>query len=951
MSCGGPIHAVGQDGVQDWVFQGLYGPASVGFGVETPVVVYQDAIYAGVIDWGIPVLKWPTGWVYAISTDGPYLGRTQAKDHFECGSEAIEIVVGLLENRVIAGPTVDHRGLLYVGLSGVEGDRLAMIGSCPEPSIPATPWMAPWNIDIPFGSTLTFVATAPGDTVLYGTGRTPLGGLIGAEHGIYALDVSDPMNPVPKWPSPVPIASAEPPLVLTDGSIYAGGGDGVLYAIAPDGAIQWTFETGGAILSTPVFSDGVVYFGSQDGCAYAVDALTGGEVYAPFVTTDWLGSPIVGLSNETVYFAGWDGRLYALRPSQEVASAIFGIVHDLGGQPISGATVTAMGGGSSYGAATTDGQGFYMLEVPPGTYDVTAAKRGYLSETLPNVAALDGLPGRHIDFDLAAAVDVEPPDTVILGGMSIEFDGGQSYATAQWAGCDDLTTADGLVYSYWLEGYDAGWSAWTSDTHRVYTGIPFKDYTFHVKSKDESGQEDPTPASASFTLLGAIGGYVKDASSSDPIEAIIDIYTPGGALYQGDIAADSSGTFAVDSVPPGEYYLMVRADGYIPQRWPDAGYLDVGPAEVYGVGTVSLAEVQPPQVARVLVSSTGWDTTFLAPLGEEGYAIPTGSGQLGTLPWTSIDQVKIAFTEDVNVSQGDLSVHGVNVPDYAITGFGYDPGSRTATWTFSAPITADKLLLALSDDVTDTAGNRLDGEWSDGSSTFPSGNGAEGGDFQFRLNVLPGDCDQSAEVRTPDWRAARAQLGAVPGDAGYSVFLDVDGSGDIRTPDWRSVRSHLGDELPAGEPTAPLGAMAMIAAMSGAVETDADVGIPTGQVKADPPPRILTQAVGPRGIGPLGSSPQDVPGVSAGMLPRLTAVDDGIAAQTSRPDQAGVPLPDVRAPFTTDLSAQMLVAMDMPAAPPASESSPGAKGLEDSDLAVDLLRGLRPLDFDMLTVL
>jgi len=36
------------------------------------------------------------------------------------------------------------------------------------------------------------------------------------------------------------------------------------------------------------------------------------------------------------------------------------------------------------------------------------------------------------------------------------------------------------------------------------------------------------------------------------------------------------------------------------------------------------------------------------------------------------------------------------------------------------------------------AGPLLDGDWTTGAA-FPSGNGAAGGDFKFRLNVLPGD--------------------------------------------------------------------------------------------------------------------------------------------------------------------------------------------------------------------
>ena len=62
-----------------------------------------------------------------------------------------------------------------------------------------------------------------------------------------------------------------------------------------------------------------------------------------------------------------------------------------------------------------------------------------------------------------------------------------------------------------------------------------------------------------------------------------------------------------------------------------------------------------------------------------------------------------------------------------------------------------------SDPIEDAAGNRLDGEWTNpantsdtGDSTYPSGNGVPGGDFDFRFNVLPGDATQDGVVGPAD---------------------------------------------------------------------------------------------------------------------------------------------------------------------------------------------------------
>ena len=60
-------------------------------------------------------------------------------------------------------------------------------------------------------------------------------------------------------------------------------------------------------------------------------------------------------------------------------------------------------------------------------------------------------------------------------------------------------------------------------------------------------------------------------------------------------------------------------------------------------------------------------------------------------------------------------------------------------------------MLALNADgsnpIEDAAGNRLDGEWTNptsttatGGSVYPSGNGTAGGNFDFRFNVLARRC-------------------------------------------------------------------------------------------------------------------------------------------------------------------------------------------------------------------
>jgi 6-phosphogluconolactonase (cycloisomerase 2 family) len=212
----------------------------------------------------------------------------------------------------------------------------------------------------------------------------------------------------------------------------------------------------------------------------------------------------------------------------------------------------------------------------------------------------------------------------------------------------------------------------------------------------------------------------------------------------------------------------------------------------------------PPTVEDVLVRGTDWAPSFLAYLQANGhgdapygYRIPVGSAaQLDPLGWVNIDQVSIAFSEDVVVGQGDLTVIGLDVPSYAIGGFAYDGTTFTATWTLSRVISADSLLLRLGDRVTDLAGNLLDGEWEDEVSTYPSGDRLPGGDFAFKWRVLPADADQDGDVARDDFVALKAGFGAKSG--AMPITGDFDGDGDSDAFDYVTLKRNTGRSVSAG---------------------------------------------------------------------------------------------------------------------------------------------------------
>jgi hypothetical protein len=218
-----------------------------------------------------------------------------------------------------------------------------------------------------------------------------------------------------------------------------------------------------------------------------------------------------------------------------------------------------------------------------------------------------------------------------------------------------------------------------------------------------------------------------------------------------------------------------------------------------------------PAVAAVNVASTQWASNFISyleshGLGIGGYAIPVGStNQLQALPWNNINQVRIKFSEDVVVTAADLSVSGANTVAYAFSNFAYDSSTHTATWTLTAPITKDKLMLDLDADgmapvKSVSTGEFLDGAWTNSESTYLSGNGQGGTDFAFRINALPGDVNATNSINVIDVNLVYLQIGKNAGDTGYNIHYDIDGSGAIAANDKDAVLAKIGNVLPSTNP-------------------------------------------------------------------------------------------------------------------------------------------------------
>lgn len=84
--------------------------------------------------------------------------------------------------------------------------------------------------------------------------------------------------------------------------------------------------------------------------------------------------------------------------------------------------------------------------------------------------------------------------------------------------------------------------------------------------------------------------------------------------------------------------------------------------------------------------------------------------------------------------------------------------------------------MSLSDSVHDPGGRALDGEWTDASSTYPSGDGADGGAFDFAFDVQVGDVDGDGATDFDDFLALQVGWGA-----GGRTWREGDINGDGNT--------------------------------------------------------------------------------------------------------------------------------------------------------------------------
>ena len=113
-----------------------------------------------------------------------------------------------------------------------------------------------------------------------------------------------------RWVEPLGDAIVGGPAVA-DGLVLVGSSDGHMYALdSDDGSQRWRFLTGGKVWSTPAVNDGVAYFGSLDHSVYAVALHDGSQQWRFDAGGAVAASPVV--HGGRVFVGAFDGDFYAL---------------------------------------------------------------------------------------------------------------------------------------------------------------------------------------------------------------------------------------------------------------------------------------------------------------------------------------------------------------------------------------------------------------------------------------------------------------------------------------------------------------------------------------------------------------------------------------------------------------------------------------------------------------
>ncbi|HEX3747487.1 MAG TPA: S8 family serine peptidase, partial [Bryobacteraceae bacterium] len=233
-------------------------------------------------------------------------------------------------------------------------------------------------------------------------------------------------------------------------------------------------------------------------------------------------------------------------PGAFTKGALTGQVMDSLGNPITGAVVTATGGGSFTTAKepiTGAFPGLFRINLSPGTYPVTVTANGHTSVNTQAtiVAGADTMLTLQMDATYGTFNGMVTFNGVGVAGAVVEVVSNSLIAATtvtDSSGNYSVTVPPGT--SYTLTASDFGYINTTSGSHSLSTN-------------------GTVTVNLALAALGNITGTVTDLNGVPVSGAHLDF---ASSSYSGGTTTGSNGTYATSGLPAGTYTVTASASGY-----------------------------------------------------------------------------------------------------------------------------------------------------------------------------------------------------------------------------------------------------------------------------------------------------------------------------------------------------------------------------------------------------
>lgn len=208
-----------------------------------------------------------------------------------------------------SGPIVDNDNVLYVGT--IQGKVIAYDLSTGEP-------VKYWEKEIEKPSSGSFSCGQGISTPMSTYGVPALGEevvYVGGYDG-YLYSFTRKTGAENKYDTGSAIVGS-PVFDPDTATVFIGSSNGKLYALYADlrEDEKWIFKTGDKIWSAPVVDNGVVYVSSADHRLYALDIESGKEIWRFEAGAGLLSTPLI--ENNTIYIGAYDNKFYAIETATE----------------------------------------------------------------------------------------------------------------------------------------------------------------------------------------------------------------------------------------------------------------------------------------------------------------------------------------------------------------------------------------------------------------------------------------------------------------------------------------------------------------------------------------------------------------------------------------------------------------------------------------------------------